>query len=171
MVPSRPGSPLIDEIPGQTACVMLCDAGPRISASRTLRLMINPRILVVDDDLVIQQLLKVNLELEGYAVEVAEDGEEALAQFDAFHPNLVLLDIMMPRLDGWEVCRRLKAGVDSCDVPIVLLSARAQEADVQRGTDLGVAAYVTKPFDPIQLLDLVADILAKQGFSSAWEAR
>src|SRR6266536_2098465 len=137
MVPSRPGSPLIDEIPGQTACVMLCDAGPRISASRTLRLMINPRILVVDDDLVIQQLLKVNLELEGYAVEVAEDGEEALAQFDAFHPNLVLLDIMMPRLDGWEVCRRLKAGVDSCDVPIVLLSARAQEADVQRGTDLG----------------------------------
>jgi DNA-binding response OmpR family regulator len=132
--------------------------------------MINTRILVVDDDRVIQQLLKVNLELEGYAVAVAEDGEEALEQFEAFRPNLVLLDIMMPKLDGWEVCRRLKQGVDSADVPIVLLSARAQEADVQRGHELGVADYVTKPFDPIQLLDLVADILAKRGFS-AWEPR
>jgi DNA-binding response OmpR family regulator len=133
--------------------------------------MANARILVVDDDRVIQQLLKVNLELEGYAIEVAEDGEEALDLFDEFRPNLVLLDIMMPKMDGWEVCRRLKQGVDSADVPIVLLSARAQEADVQRGIELGVAAYVTKPFDPIQLLDLVADILAKQGFSSAWEPR
>ncbi len=133
--------------------------------------MTNARILVVDDDQVIQQLLKVNLELEGYAVAVAEDGEEALEQFDLFQPNLVLLDIMMPKLDGWEVCRRLKQGVDSAAVPIVLLSARAQEADVQRGLELGVADYVTKPFDPIQLLDLVADILAKQGFSSAWEPR
>jgi DNA-binding response OmpR family regulator len=133
--------------------------------------MINARILVVDDDQVIQQLLKVNLELEGYAVGVAEDGEEALERFDAFRPNLVLLDIMMPKLDGWEVCRRLKEGVDSAEVPIVLLSARAQEADVRRGHELGVAAYVTKPFDPIQLLDLVADILAKQGFSNAWAPR
>ena len=130
--------------------------------------MTNARILVVDDDRVIQQLLKVNLELEGYAVEVADDGEEALSQFEIFQPDLVLLDIMMPRLDGWEVCRRLKAGVDSSRVPIVLLSARAQEADVQRGTELGVAAYVTKPFDPISLLDLIADIIAKEGFSSVW---
>jgi DNA-binding response OmpR family regulator len=130
--------------------------------------MTNARILVVDDDRVIQQLLKVNLELEGYAVEVADDGEEALSRFETFQPDLVLLDIMMPRLDGWEVCRRLKAGVDSSRVPIVLLSARAQEADVQRGTELGVAAYVTKPFDPISLLDLIADIIAKEGFSSVW---
>jgi DNA-binding response OmpR family regulator len=130
--------------------------------------MINARILVVDDDRVIQQLLKVNLELEGYAVEVADDGEEALAQFELFRPDLVLLDIMMPKLDGWEVCRRLKSDPDSARVPIVLLSARAQEADVQRGTDLGVAAYVTKPFDPISLLDLIADLIAKEGFSSVW---
>jgi DNA-binding response OmpR family regulator len=134
-------------------------------------LMTNARILVVDDDRVIQQLLKVNLELEGYAVEVADDGEEALSQFERFRPDLVLLDIMMPKLDGWEVCRRLKAGEDSSRVPIVLLSARAQEADVQRGTELGVAAYVTKPFDPISLLDLIADIIAKEGFSSAWDPR
>jgi DNA-binding response OmpR family regulator len=133
--------------------------------------MINARILVVDDDRVIQQLLKVNLELEGYAVEVADDGEEALAQFELFRPDLVVLDIMMPRLDGWEVCRRLKSDTDSARVPIVLLSARAQEADVQRGTELGVAAYVTKPFDPISLLDLIADLIAKEGFSSVWGPR
>jgi DNA-binding response OmpR family regulator len=133
--------------------------------------MINARILVVDDDRVIQQLLKVNLELEGYAVEVADDGEEALAQFELFRPDLVLLDIMMPKLDGWEVCRRLKSGTDSARVPIVLLSARAQAADVQRGTELGVAAYVTKPFDPISLLDLIADLIAKEGFTSVWGPR
>jgi DNA-binding response OmpR family regulator len=150
---------------------MLRHAVPVTAPLMTSGLMINARILVVDDDQVIQQLLKVNLELEGYAVDVAEDGEEALELFDERRPNLVLLDIMMPRLDGWEVCRRLKEGEDSADVPIVLLSARAQEADVQRGTEMGVAAYVTKPFDPIQLLDLVADILAKQGFSTAWEPR
>jgi DNA-binding response OmpR family regulator len=150
---------------------MLRHAVPVTAPLMTSGFMINARILVVDDDQVIQQLLKVNLELEGYAVDVAEDGEEALELFDERRPNLVLLDIMMPRLDGWEVCRRLKEGEDSADVPIVLLSARAQEADVQRGTEMGVAAYVTKPFDPIQLLDLVADILAKQGFSTAWEPR
>jgi DNA-binding response OmpR family regulator len=150
---------------------MLRHAVPVKASLMTSGFMINARILVVDDDQVIQQLLKVNLELEGYAVDVAEDGEEALEMFDARQPDLILLDIMMPRLDGWEVCRRLKEGEDSANVPIVLLSARAQEADVQRGTEMGVAAYVTKPFDPIQLLDLVADILAKQGFSSAWEPR
>ena len=123
--------------------------------------MSNARILVVDDDQVIQQLLKVNLELEGYAVEVASDGAEALVSFDRFHPDLVLLDIMMPKLDGWEVARRL-AGTAGGPVPIVLLSARAQESDVQKGNDLGVAAYVTKPFDPIQLLHLVAGIIAQQ---------
>ncbi len=121
------------------------------------------RILVVDDDQVIQQLLRVNLELEGYAVEVAADGEEALRAFAAFRPALVLLDIMMPKLDGWEVSRRLKEHPDGAAVPIVLLSARAQQADVERGNELGVAAYVTKPFDPISLLDLVAGLLAAVG--------
>jgi len=128
-----------------------------------VRFMTNARILVVDDDRVIQQLLKVNLELEGYVVEVAEDGEDALFQVAMFRPDLILLDIMMPRLDGWEVSRRLKDDPRTASVPIVLLSARAQETDVQRGDELGVAAYVTKPFDPIQLLDLVAGLLRKYG--------
>ena len=120
--------------------------------------MSDARILVVDDDQVIQQLLKVNLELEGYQVAVASDGQEALDLFGGFQPHLVLLDIMMPKLDGWEVARQLRDR-EGGPVPIVLLSARAQESDVQKGNDLGVAAYVTKPFDPIQLLDLVAGLL------------
>jgi DNA-binding response OmpR family regulator len=122
--------------------------------------MSDARILVVDDDQVIQQLLKVNLELEGYQVAVASDGEEALDLFGGFQPQLVLLDIMMPKLDGWEVARQLRDR-EGGPVPIVLLSARAQESDVQKGNDLGVAAYVTKPFDPIQLLDLVAGLLTE----------
>src|SRR5438093_4638997 len=129
--------------------------------------MANARILVVDDDQVIQQLLKVNLELEGYEVEVASDGEEALRSFGEFRPHLVLLDIMMPKMDGWEVSRRLKEGPASGAVPIVLLSAWAQDSDVKRGSEIGVAAYVTKPFDPVALLDLVADLLAMRGFQGA----
>jgi DNA-binding response OmpR family regulator len=129
--------------------------------------MANARILVVDDDQVIQQLLKVNLELEGYEVEVASDGEEALHSYGAFQPNLVLLDIMMPKLDGWEVSRRLKEGPGGDSIPIVLLSARAQDSDVRRGSEIGVAAYVTKPFDPIALLELVADLLAHRRYQGA----
>ena len=121
--------------------------------------MAKARILVVDDDRVIQQLLRVNLELEGYTVRIASDGEEALRSFTEFHPELILLDIMMPKLDGWEVSRRLKQQPGGRDVPIILLSARAQDSDMRRGTEIGVAAYVTKPFDPIQLLDLVASLL------------
>jgi CheY-like chemotaxis protein len=127
--------------------------------------MTTARVLIVDDDRVIQELLRVNLELEGYTVEVASDGEEALTQFDAFHPQLVLLDVMMPKLDGWQVARRLKGSPERRDVPIVMLSAKQRDQEAQPD-DLGVAAYVTKPFDPIKLLDLVADLLASSPDSS-----
>jgi DNA-binding response OmpR family regulator len=119
------------------------------------------RVLIVDDDRVIQELLRVNLELEGYEVTTASDGEEGLARFDQCRPQLVLLDIMMPKLDGWQVARRLTSSEAGRGVPIVVLSARAQDADVERGADLGVAAYVTKPFDPIRLLDLIRELLAR----------
>jgi CheY-like chemotaxis protein len=121
--------------------------------------MPSDRVLVVDDDRVIQELLRVNLELEGYEVAVASDGEEALVRFEEFRPRLVLLDIMMPKLDGWQVATRLKADEASRDVPIVMLSAKAQEAAAERGSQAGVAAYVTKPFDPIWLLGLIAELL------------
>jgi CheY-like chemotaxis protein len=150
---------------------VLCSGRPsvadRSSCAGAMSEMASARILVVDDDQVIQQLLKVNLELEGYEVEVASDGEEALLSYGAFQPNLVLLDIMMPKLDGWEVSRRLKEGPGGGSVPIVLLSARAQDSDVRRGSEIGVAAYVTKPFDPIALLELVADLLAHRRYQGA----
>jgi DNA-binding response OmpR family regulator len=114
------------------------------------------RILVVDDDRVIQELLRVNLEIEGYEVQTASDGEEALRRFEDFRPALVLLDIMMPKLDGWEVARRLRGH----GAPVVLLSARAEDAGEDQAGDGSVAAYVAKPFDPGNLLDLIAELLA-----------
>lgn len=117
-------------------------------------------VLVVDDDRVIQQLLVVNLELEGYDVETASDGEQALEKIASVKPDIVLLDIMMPKYDGWEVCRRAKADKATAGIPIIFLSARAQDLDVRRGIELGVAAYMTKPFDPLELMDVVKRVLA-----------
>lgn len=113
------------------------------------------QVLVVDDDAVIRDLLRVNLELEGYDVVAAADGATALEQIAAAHPDLVLLDVMMPGVDGWEVASRLKADEATAPIPIVFLTARAMRADVKRGTDLGVEAYITKPFDPEELIALV----------------
>jgi DNA-binding response OmpR family regulator len=123
------------------------------------------RILVTDDDRVIQQLVQVNLELEGYEVDTAGDGEEALVKVGSFKPELIVLDIMMPRMDGREVCRRVKADPATRDIHIVFLSARAQEVDVQSGLDLGADAYVTKPFDPAELIDVVRKLLAGERVS------
>lgn len=121
--------------------------------------MTNARILVVDDDRVIQQLLKVNLELEGYAVAVAEDGEEALAQFDAFHPNLVLLDIMMPKLDGISVLKVLKGDTTLRFTPVILVTAKADTRDVVNGLEAGGDDYLTKPFEHAALVARVRSLL------------
>ncbi len=118
------------------------------------------KVLAVDDDPTIQRLLQVNLEMEGYDVVLAGDGEEALAVARAEHPDLILLDVMMPKKDGWQVCRELREDPDLAHVPVIFLSARAQDADVVRGASLGANEYVTKPFDPMELLDLVARLTA-----------
>jgi DNA-binding response OmpR family regulator len=120
---------------------------------------VTKRVLIVDDDRVIQQLLVVNLELEGYDVETASDGAEAMEKVDANAYDVVLLDVMMPKIDGREVCRRIKAHPKRKDTPVIFLSARAQDLDVRQGYELGVAAYVTKPFDPVELLDLIGRVL------------
>ena len=117
-------------------------------------------ILAVDDDPTIQQLLVVNLELEGYDVIVAGDGEEALERIRSDRPDAVLLDIMMPRMDGIEVCRAAKADPETADIPIVILSAKAQQDDIERGTDVGADAYLTKPFDPLDLIETVQRFVA-----------
>jgi CheY-like chemotaxis protein len=113
------------------------------------------RVLVVDDDDVIRQLISVNLELEGFEVATAVDGQDCLDKVAQFAPSVITLDIMMPRLDGWEAASRLRADPSTAGIKVVLLSARAQEADLQRGDRLGVDAYLTKPFDPDELIATV----------------
>lgn len=113
------------------------------------------RVLVVDDDDVIRQLITVNLELEGFDVSTAVDGQDCLDKIQAIDPAVVTLDIMMPRMDGWEAASRLRADPATAGVKVVLLSARAQEADLERGSRIGVDAYLTKPFDPDELIATV----------------
>jgi CheY-like chemotaxis protein len=113
------------------------------------------RVLVVDDDDVIRQLITINLELEGFEVYEAVDGADALRKAVEVRPTVITLDIMMPNMDGWEAAARLRSDPLTAHVKVVLLSARAQEADVRRGTRLGVDAYLTKPFDPDDLIDVV----------------
>ena len=116
------------------------------------------RILVVEDDHVIRELLVVNLKMEGHEPVTAADGHEALDAVARTHPDVVLLDMMLPGLDGWEVTSRLKSDRATSAIPIVALSARAMQADIDRGRELGVDHYVTKPFDPIELMRLVGDL-------------
>jgi len=118
------------------------------------------KILVADDDPVILRLLQVNFGLEGFEVHTASRGEEALERAREMHPDIILLDVMMPGLDGWAVCQRLKEDERFTDTPIVFLSARAQDEDRKRGYGLGVAAYVTKPFDPGRLVELVRRLIS-----------
>lgn len=116
-------------------------------------------MLVVDDDPVIQKLLQVNFEMEGYNVLTASDGLEGLERARADSPDVIICDIMMPRMDGLEVTRALKGDPATASIPILLLSAKAQQADVAAGQASGADDYVTKPFDPLDLLQRVAGLL------------
>ena len=113
------------------------------------------RILVCDDDPVILRLLQVNLELEGFEVLSAHHGQEAVRVALDEHPDLVILDIMMPRMDGYQACEILKGDDATKDIPVVFLSAKAQQSDIDRGKAYGVDEYVTKPFDPDELLEII----------------
>jgi DNA-binding response OmpR family regulator len=117
-------------------------------------------VLVVDDDPVIVKLLQVNFEMEGYNVLTAGDGEEGLGRARAEKPDVVLLDVMMPKMDGLAVAQALKADAETATIPIVLLSAKAQAADVQAGRDVA-DEYITKPFDPLELLERVGRLVGR----------
>lgn len=116
------------------------------------------RILVVDDEKTIVKGLKFSLEKEGYEVVTAYDGEEALRLFKDENPDLVVLDLMLPELDGFEVCRRIRKG---SDVPIVMLTARGEDIDKILGLELGADDYVTKPFNPRELTARIKAILRR----------
>ncbi|WP_163554477.1 response regulator transcription factor [Candidatus Frankia alpina] len=121
-----------------------------------------PRVLVVDDDAVIRQLVVVNLELEGFEVHTAVDGVDALEMVRSVAPQVITLDIMMPRMNGWDVATHLREDPSTADIKLIMLTARAQEADVKRGARVGVDYYLTKPFDPDELITVVQRLAAGQ---------
>ena len=116
-------------------------------------------VLVVDDDPVILRLLEVNFEMEGFVVRSAADGEEGLASAKANRPDVIVSDVMMPKMNGLELVRGLKADPDTAGIPVILLSAKAQASDVRDGMDAGADDYVTKPFEPLDLVDRVTKLL------------
>ena len=120
-----------------------------------------PHVLVIEDEGPIAQLLKYNLEKEGYRVSVAEDGEEALLLAEEGKPDLVLLDWMLPKLAGIEVCRRLRSARSSRNTPIVMLTARGEEGDRIRGLDTGADDYIVKPFLMSELLARVRAVMRR----------
>jgi CheY-like chemotaxis protein len=120
------------------------------------------KVLVVDDDEVIVRLLELNFELEGHEVVSVLDGQQALDRIGELAPDVVLLDVMMPEVDGYRVCEVLRADPATAALPIVFLSARAQEVDIVRGTEVGGDAYVTKPFEPLELVELVERLVAER---------
>ncbi|HEX5770330.1 MAG TPA: response regulator [Nocardioidaceae bacterium] len=120
------------------------------------------RALVVDDSRVIRELIAVNLELEGFEVTTAGDGERALELAAEFRPDVITLDVMMPRLNGFETVSRLRQDPRTAGIPVVMVTGRAQTADRERGEEVGVEAYLTKPFEPAELIDVVSR-LARQG--------
>ncbi len=118
------------------------------------------RVLVVDDEQNICELLKIYLVKDGYTVESAGDGEEAVQKFASFGPDLILLDIMLPKKDGWQVCREIR---QSSNVPIIMLSAKGETFDKVLGLELGADDYVTKPFDAKEVMARVKTVLRRAG--------
>ena len=120
-----------------------------------------PRVLVVDDEAPIRLLCRVNLEAEGMTVLEAADGPSGLEAARRERPDVILLDVMMPGLDGWRVAEELLDDPDTSGIPIVFLTARAELRDRARGLDLGGLDYVTKPFNPVELAPLIREVIAR----------
>ena len=119
-----------------------------------------PRILLVDDEPSILKVVSKRLEVEGYQVLVAIEGQEALAKAQAERPDLIILDLMLPKLNGYEVCTMLKQDTRYQQIPIMLFTAKAQDTDEQLGMECGADAYVRKPFRAQELLETIRRLLA-----------
>lgn len=116
------------------------------------------KILVVDDDKNICELLRLYLEKEGYSVIMCHDGQEAVVKFNALNPDMILLDIMMPSLDGWQVCREIRK---KSNVPIIMLTAKGETFDKVLGLELGADDYVVKPFDTKEVVARIKAVLRR----------
>jgi len=121
-----------------------------------------PRVVIADDDPDIRRLVEMTVTNAGCDVTVASDGEEALERVRESKPDLVILDVLMPRMDGWEVARALKSDPATREVPVMFLTSRGQEHDVLEGFDSGAVDYMVKPFSPRELQVRVRAVLAKR---------
>ncbi len=113
------------------------------------------KVLVIDDSNTIRRSAELFLRQAGYEVILAEDGFDALAKISDHQPQVIFVDIMMPRLDGYQTAEQLRAHSETRDIPIVFLSAKAQQSDIEKGHQAGVDEYLTKPFDPSELIEVV----------------
>ena len=123
--------------------------------------MAKGKILVVDDEIYIVHILDFSLGMEGYEVLTALDGEQAVEKARAERPDLIVLDIMMPKLDGYETCKILKAGDDTTNIPVILLSAKGRNVDQKIGFEVGADDYITKPFSPRKLVERINALLGQ----------
>ena len=125
--------------------------------------MANEKILIADDDKNICELLRLYLAKEGYETVIANDGEAAVAAFEKEKPNMVLLDVMMPKMDGWEVCRRIRAADNT---PVIMLTAKGETFDKVLGLELGADDYVVKPFDAKEIVARIKAVMRRTGKST-----
>ena len=123
--------------------------------------MAKGKILVVDDEIYIVHILDFSLGMEGYEVITALDGEQAIEQARNEKPDLIVLDIMMPKLDGYETCKILKSEKETRDIPVILLSAKGRNVDQKVGFEVGADDYITKPFSPRKLVERINSILGQ----------
>jgi DNA-binding response OmpR family regulator len=123
--------------------------------------MTKGKILVVDDEIYIVHILDFSLGMEGYEVVTALDGEQALEKLHSERPDLIVLDIMMPKLDGYEVCKAIKSSPQTRHIPVILLSAKGRNVDQKLGFDVGADDYITKPFSPRKLVERINQLLGQ----------
>jgi two-component system alkaline phosphatase synthesis response regulator PhoP len=119
------------------------------------------KVLVVDDEEYIQHILNFSFGAEGYEVVTAADGEEALAKARNETPDIIVLDIMMPKMDGYEACRKLKSDPKTKDIPVILLTAKGRDVDRKLGSEAGADDYVVKPFSPGRLIERVEGMMKR----------
>jgi two-component system phosphate regulon response regulator PhoB len=120
-----------------------------------------PNILITEDEAALVAMLRYNLEKEGYAVDEAADGQEALIKVSESKPDLILLDWMLPQLSGLEVCRQIRRNPETRNIPIIMVTARGEEADRVRGLDVGADDYIAKPFSPSELMARIRAVLRR----------
>ena len=122
-----------------------------------------PKILVAEDERDIRELIGFTLRFAGLDVILTRNGEEAVAQAPELKPDLIMLDVRMPRMTGYEACRALKGNPDTSEIPVVILSAKGQDGEIQEGKDAGADHYIVKPFAPDKLTERVKEILRDTG--------